>query len=121
MGELGSFDKIMGMIPGLGKVKDKVSSEQLEKQQGKLEKWKHAINSMTPEEIESPEILEKQTSRIQRVAHGSGTSTSDIRMMLKQYKLLKEMISSQGALAEGKMDQKTLMKFAKKFGRKMRF
>lgn len=121
MGELGSFDKIMGMIPGLGKVKDKVSSEQLETQQGKLEKWKHAINSMTPEEIESPEILEKQTSRIQRVAHGSGTSTSDIRMMLKQYKLLKEMISSQGALAEGKMDQKTLMKFAKKFGRKMRF
>jgi signal recognition particle subunit SRP54 len=117
---LGSMDKIMGMIPGFGKVKEKIGEEKLEEQQNKVKKWKHAINSMTPEEIENPEILEKQTTRIQRIAHGSGCSTSDIRMLIKQWKMLNEMIKSQGAMMDGKMDQKTMMKLAKKFGKKMR-
>lgn len=119
MEKLGSMDKIMGMIPGLGKAK--IPDEALAQQQEKTKKWKHAINSMTKEEIEDPELLERQTSRIQRVAHGSGTSTSDIRALIKQFKLLKEMISSQTAVEGASMDQKTMMKFAKKFARKVRF
>ncbi len=118
MESLGSMDKILGMIPGMGKAKEKIPESQLEQQQVKLKRWKHAINSMTQEEIENPEILEKQTSRIQRVAKGSGTSTSDIRMLIKQYKMLKEMIKSSSAMAEGKMDQKTMIKLARKFGKK---
>ncbi len=120
MSELGSMDKIMGMIPGMGKVKEKIGEGVLETQQEKVKKWKHAINSMTPEEIENPAILEKQTSRIQRIAHGAGCSTSDVRMLLKQWKMLNEMIKEQKTLAEGKMDQKTMMKLARKFGKKMR-
>ena len=90
-------------------------------QQEKVKKWKHCINSMTKEEIENPEILEKETSRMQRIAKGSGTSTSDIRMLIKQYRMLREMISSQKSITEGgALDQKTMMKLAKKFGRKMR-
>ncbi|MDO8508972.1 MAG: signal recognition particle receptor subunit alpha [Nanoarchaeota archaeon] len=121
MESLGSMDKVLSLIPGLGKAKEKISSEQLELQQEKVKHWKHAINSMTKEEVENPEILEKQTSRIARIAKGSGTSTSEIRALIKQYKMLKEMISSQSNLASGTMDQKTIMKFAKKFGRKMKF
>jgi signal recognition particle subunit SRP54 len=121
MSELGSMDKVLGMIPGLGKVKDKIPGEQLENQQEKVKRWKHIINSMTPEEIENPEILEKQTSRIQRVAHGSGATTTDVRMLLKQWKMLNEMVKSQGQMSEGKMDQKTLMKMARKFGKRMKF
>jgi len=120
MGQLGSFDKLMGMIPGLGKVKEKLGEEQLEQQQEKTKRWKHAIDSMTPEERENPEILEKQTSRIQRVAKGSGCSTSDVRMLLKQFKMLKEMIGMQKEL-EGGLSQKAIMKLAKKFGKKLRF
>jgi len=116
MESLGSMDKIMGMIPGMGKAK--IPEKQLNQQQEKLKRWKHAINSMTEEEIENPEILEKQTSRIQRVAHGSGTSTTEIRGLIKQYKILKEMMKSQSALEGGELDQKTLMKMAKKLGRK---
>ena len=96
-------------------------AEELESQQEKVKRWKHAIKSMTPEEIENPEILEKETSRIQRIAKGSGTSTSDVRALLKQYKMLKELIKSQSQLQEGNLDQKTMMKLAKKFGKKMRF
>jgi len=121
MGELGSMDKIMSMIPGLGKVKDKIPEEAMEKQQEKVIHWKSAIKSMTNEEKENPEILEKQTTRIARIAKGSGTTTSDIRMLIKQYKMLNEMIKSQSTIAEKGLDQKTMMKFAKKFGRKMKF
>jgi len=120
LGQVGSFDKMISMIPGLGKAK--IPKEALEKQQAQSQKWKHAINSMTPDEIENPELLEKQTSRMQRIAHGSGTTVSDIRALIKQYKMLKELISSGKSmnLESGTLDQKTMLKFAKKFGKKMR-
>jgi len=120
LGQVGSFDKMISMIPGLGKAK--IPKEALEKQQAQSQKWKHAINSMTPDEIENPELLEKQTSRMQRIAHGSGTAVSDIRALIKQYKMLKELISSGKSmnLESGTLDQKTMLKFAKKFGKKMR-
>ncbi len=121
MDSLGSMDKIIGMIPGLGAAKDKIPKAELESQQERARRWKHAINSMTQEEIENPEIIEKQTSRIQRISKGSGTSTSDIRALIKQYKLLNEMLKSQASITEKGMDQKTMMKFAKKFAKKIRF
>lgn len=116
MESLGSMDKLLSLVPGLGKAK--ISPEQLEQQQQKMKNYKNAINSMTKEEIENPGVLEKQTSRLSRIAKGSGTSTSDIRMLIKQYKMLNEMIKSQSAMQDGKMDQKTLMKMARKFGKK---
>lgn len=119
MENVGSFDKIMGMIPGLSKAN--VPQEAMEKQQEKTRRWKHAINSMTQAEVENPEILEKQTARMQRIAKGSGVTVTEIRALIKQYKLLKEMLHSGQAMQGGEFDQKTLMKFAKKFGKKMKF
>ena len=116
---LGSMDKIMSMIPGLGKAN--IPEEAMQTQQEKVKKWKHAINSMTKEEIENPEVLEKQTSRMQRVAKGSGATTSDIRALIKQWKMLNDMIKSQSQITEKGMDQKTMMKLAKKYARKIRF
>jgi signal recognition particle subunit SRP54 len=120
MESLGSMDKVLSMIPGMGKAKEKIPEGQLENQQEKVKRFKHIIKSMTEQEIENPEILEKQTSRIQRIAKGSGTTTTEVRALLKQYKMLKEMIKSQSDLAEGNLDQKTIMKLAKKFGKKMK-
>ena len=120
MESIGSFDKILSLIPGLGNAKEKISEQQMETQQNKIKGWKHAINSMTKEEVENPHLIEKETSRIQRISKGSGTSTSDIRAMLKQYNMLMEMMKSQSSLSEGNFDQKTMMKLAKKFGKKLR-
>jgi len=80
---------------------------------------------MTQEEIDNPEILEKQTQRLSRIAKGSGTSTSDLRQLIKQYKLLREFASGQGDLenfdpSQG-LSQKQMMKLAKKFGKKIKF
>ncbi len=116
MESIGSMDKIMSMIPGLGKAK--IPEKALETQQEKMKNYKNAINSMTQQEIENPEIIEKETSRMQRIAKGSGTSTTDIRMLIKQYRMLKEMLHSGKAMEEGKIDNKMLMKMAKKFGKK---
>ena len=119
MESIGSMDKIMSMIPGLGKAKEKIPESALESQQQKMKNYKNAINSMTQEEIENPEVLEKQTSRLARISKGSGVPTTDIRMLIKQYKMLKEMLHSGKAMQEGAvLDQKTLMKMAKKFGKK---
>ena len=75
---------------------------------------------MTKEEIENPEIIEKETSRIGRIAHGSGVNNSEIRSLLKQYKMLNEMVKTGNSmdLEGGMISQKQMMKMAKKFGKK---
>ena len=118
MNQIGGFDKIKGMIPGLGKAK--IPEEMLETQQGKVAKWEHILKSMTPEEKENPELFEKQTSRIGRVAQGAGVNNSDIRALLKQYKMLQDMIK--GGIdnidpSKG-FSQKQMQKMMKKFGKK---
>ncbi len=122
MGSMGGFDKIKSMIPGLGSAK--IPENILETQEAKIFKWEHIIKSMTPEEKENPELLEKQTSRISRVAQGAGVHGSDIRALLKQYKLLNEMVKSGSDMdmSQG-FNQKQLQKLAKKFGKmkKIRF
>ncbi len=119
MNKMGSMDKLIGMIPGMSAAK--VPKDVLAKQESKMKHWKNSISSMTEEEIENPEVLEKQTSRIQRIAKGSGTTTTEIRELLKQYKMLKEMMGMQTGLTEGKIDQKMMQKMAKKFRGKVKF
>ena len=121
MNSLGGFDKIKSMIPGMGNAK--LPEDALDTQQQKIAKWEHIIKSMTKEEKENPELLKKQTSRIGRIAKGAGVNNSEIRSLLKQYDMLNEMIkSSSGFDPEKGMNQKQMMKLARKFGKKkMRF
>jgi signal recognition particle subunit SRP54 len=118
MNKMGSMDKLVGMIPGMSTAN--VPKDVMSKQEAKMKHWKSAISSMTEEEIENPEILEKQTKRISRISKGSGTTTTEIRELLKQYKMLKEMMGMQSGIADGQMNQKTMMKMAKKFKGKMK-
>ena len=124
MSSLGGFEKIKSMIPGFAGMKDKIPEGMIEGQEEKIAKWEHIIKSMTPEEKENPELLEKQTSRISRIAKGAGVSGSDIRSLLKQYKMLNEMVKSgiDTNMSEG-INQKQLMKMAKKMmkGGKLKF
>ncbi|MBW6442592.1 signal recognition particle receptor subunit alpha [Patescibacteria group bacterium] len=127
MSSLGGLDKIKSLIPGFSKISKKIPEDLLENQEARISKWPHIIKSMNREEIENPEILEKQTSRISRIAKGAGVHNSDIRALLKQYKLLNEMIKSGGGggsdmgdMSQG-LSQKQIQKFAKKFGKKLRF
>ncbi len=120
MNSMGGFEKIKSMIPGLGSAK--IPENILESQEQKVAKWEHILKSMTKEEKENPDILEDKktgTSRINRIAQGAGVNNSDIKSLLKQYKMLSEMIKSgQSMDLEGGMSQKQLQKMMKKFGKK---
>lgn len=118
MNSMGSMDKLIGMIPGMSAAK--IPKSELEKQERKMKHWKAAISSMTGLEIENPEVLEKQTTRIQRIAKGSGTTTTTIRELLKQYKMIKEMMKMQTGMSDGQIDQKMIQKMAKKFRGKIK-
>jgi signal recognition particle subunit SRP54 len=123
MNEIGGLSKIKSLIPGFSDINKKISNDLIENQQEKIKGWEHIIKSMTEEEKDNPEIIEKQNSRLQRIAKGSGTTTSEVRSLLKQYKLLNEVIKSgvNSNNFSGMMSQKQMMKFAKKFGKKLKF
>ena len=124
MGSMGGLDKIKDLIPGFANVSKKIPENLLGSQQEKISKWEHIIKSMTAEEKENPEIIEKQNSRISRIAKGAGVNNSDIRSLLKQYKMLNEMIKTGNPMeGDSGMSQKQMMKMAKKFmkGGKFKF
>ncbi len=120
MNSLGGFDKIKGMIPGLGNAK--IPEGVMEKQQDKIAKWEHIIKSMTKEERENPDVFDEQHSRIGRVAQGAGVNNSDVKSLLKQYKMLKDMVkqSSEMDMSKG-MSPKQMQKMMKKMSKGMKF
>jgi len=126
MAGIGSLSKMAEMIPGFNKAKTKLPENILGTQEEKMKKWKHIINAMTQEEIENPELITKQTTRLGRIAKGSGATTTEVRQLLKQYNMISEMSQGIGDmegmdLEQGAMSQKQMMKMAKKFGKKMKF
>ncbi len=89
MGKMGPFKKLMEMIPGVGVA---VPEEQMRVGAEKLKRFKVIMQSMTPQELENPKVL--NASRIRRVARGSGTSEADVRELLKQYELIRKFIKT---------------------------
>ncbi|MEM2460778.1 MAG: signal recognition particle protein Srp19, partial [Candidatus Hadarchaeales archaeon] len=79
------------LLPGVGV---SLSEEQLRVGEEKLKRFKVIMQSMTPQELENPEIL--NASRIRRIAKGSGTSEAEVRELLKQYELMKKMLKMLG-------------------------
>lgn len=79
--KLGSFQSILGMIPGMGKFKDQLKDVDLD---GKEVKHIEAIIlSMTPGERANVKIL--NGSRRKRIADGAGVKIQDVNRMMKQF------------------------------------
>ena len=100
--KMGSFGKLMEMIPGMSSLK--LPKEMLDVQEGKLEKWKYAMDSMSKEELEDPEIISAE--RVDRIAAGSGLNVGEVRELLKQYRQSKKMMK----MFKGEGDIKKMMK-----------
>lgn len=88
MSKMGSMDKILEMIPGFGSLK--VPKGELNIQEEKMQKWKHAIESMTAEEKQNADIID--SSRIKRISNGSGVPESEIRDLIKQYRKISKIM-----------------------------
>jgi signal recognition particle subunit SRP54 len=90
---MGPLDKILGMLPGMGSMKELAGQKPDEKQLARIEA---IINSMTPEERKFAEILDG--SRRKRVAKGSGTTVEDVNRLLKQFVEMQRMLKMVGEM-----------------------
>ncbi len=95
---MGPLDQILGMIPGIAGANQLKNLQVDEKQ---LDHIAAIINSMTPQERRSPEII--NGSRRKRIARGSGTSIQEINRLLKQFKQTKKMMKQFSDMSNGKM------------------
>jgi len=86
---MGPFRKLLKMIPGMSY---NIPEEMLDTAENRLEKWRVIIQSMTAKEKENPKIF--SSSRIKRVARGSGTSEKEVKELLKQYSMMRRMLKT---------------------------
>lgn len=100
--KMGSLRKIVELIPGFSSV---VKDEELEQLDGKLLVWKAVIQSMTKQERADPEIL--NSSRIKRIARGSGTHEREVKEMLARYRQAKVIMKA----AKGRQFRQLLKRF----------
>ena len=90
--KLGGMGGIMGMLPGVAKMKDQIASANLD---DKIVKRQRAIiSSMTPQERRNPDIL--KASRKKRIAAGSGVSVEQVNRLLKQHRQMADMMKAMG-------------------------
>ena len=85
---MGPLDKVLGMIPGMGNLKNQLGDVDLNGKE--MKRTKAIIQSMTLEERRNPQIL--NASRKRRIAKGSGTSVQDINRLVKQLNEMKKMM-----------------------------
>jgi len=86
--KMGPFSKVLKMLPGMSS--SDIPQDMLNSAEGRLDKWRVIIQSMTPQERENPKLL--NSSRARRVAHGSGTTEKDVKELLKQYVMMRKML-----------------------------
>jgi signal recognition particle subunit SRP54 len=86
---MGPLSKILKMIPGFSL--QLPGEEQVKLTEKKMDKWIAIIQSMTYEELEKPELIEKEKTRLRRIAMGSGTTTDDVKELVEYYKQLKKI------------------------------
>jgi signal recognition particle subunit SRP54 len=87
--KLGSLEQIMGMIPGLGQLKQLKNMKPDERELVRVEA---IINSMTKEERENYKMI--NGSRRRRIALGSGTTIQDVNRLLKNFAQTKKMMEN---------------------------
>jgi signal recognition particle subunit SRP54 len=93
MGDVGG---LMGMIPGLSKMKKQISEANINDKM--IARQQAILSSMTPGERDKPKLL--NGSRRRRIAAGSGTSVQDVNRLLKQHKQMGQMMKKMGKMGQ---------------------
>ena len=93
--KMGSFQDLLGMLPGIGVNK---ALKNVEVDEGQMKRIEAIIQSMTPEERRNEGIL--NGSRKKRIAAGSGTSVQEVNKLLKQFEQTKKMMKQFSGMAK---------------------
>ncbi|MEO8716077.1 MAG: signal recognition particle protein [Acetobacteraceae bacterium] len=99
--KMGSLSGILGMLPGIGKMKAQIEDANLDT--SILKRQAAIISSMTRKERKTPDII--KASRKRRIAAGSGTSVQEVNRLLKQFDEMSTMMKRMS-----KLGQKGLMR-----------
>ena len=99
--KMGSISNILGMLPGMGQMKQKIEDANIDT--AVFKRQQAIIGSMTVKERRTPEII--KASRKKRIAAGSGTTVQEINKLLKQFDDMATMMKRMG-----KLGQKGLMR-----------
>ena len=99
--KMGSLSGILGMLPGIGKMKAQIDDAKLDTTV--LKRQAAIIGSMTAKERKTPDLI--KASRKKRIAAGSGTSVQEVNRLLKQFDDMSTMMKRMG-----KLGQKGLMR-----------
>jgi signal recognition particle subunit SRP54 len=87
---MGPLENILGMIPGMDKIKTSSVDE------NQLKRVEAIILSMTPQERTRPDILNAR--RRQRIARGSGVSVSEVNNLILRFNQMRKMMKNMGAM-----------------------
>lgn len=101
MRNMGGMDGLLGMLPGMGKMKDQVKKANIDEKM--LKRQEAIIQSMTPSERANPKVI--HANRKKRIANGSGTTVQDVNKVLKQYQQMSKMMKQ-----VSKMGKKGMMR-----------
>jgi signal recognition particle subunit SRP54 len=99
MEKIGGMNGVMGMLPGVAKMKDQIAQTGLG--DNMIKRQIAIINSMTAWERRNPDLLKH--SRKKRIAAGSGTSSEEINKLLKMHRGMAEMMKQMGQQKRGGM------------------
>lgn len=91
MEKIGGMGGVLGMLPGIGKLKSQINEAGLEKD---FKRQRAIISSMTPKERRAPKVLDAK--RKKRIAAGSGTKVEDVNRLLKQHRQMADMMKAMG-------------------------
>ena len=105
--KLGSLDTILGIIPGMGGISQKLKEANVDEKE--FARVEAIIRSMTPKERQRPEII--NGSRRKRIAAGSGMKVQDVNRLLKNFDDSKKLMKKMQGMA----------KFASKGGKMLPF
>ncbi len=96
IGKMGSLSGLLGMLPGVGKMKAQLESANLD--QSILKRQAAIISSMTKAERRKPDLM--KASRKKRVAAGAGVQVQEINRLLKQFDDMSAMMKRMNKLGE---------------------
>ena len=88
MKKMGGIEGIMSFLPGVSKIKSQMDEAGVDEKI--ITQNEAVILSMTKKERENPKIIDG--SRKKRIANGSGTDPATINKLLKQFKMMSEMM-----------------------------
>src|SRR6185369_1458524 len=92
MKKLGGMKGVLGMLPGVGKIKDQLSAAGLDDKI--LTRQEAIIQSMTRTERTDPDSI--NGSRRKRIAAGAGVEVSEVNKLLKMHRQMADMMKKVG-------------------------